>query len=221
MFYDIVNTSEGDVALDTGAAHDGWPLRTWYPKEHNSSQRWEFIVPVVGIPAGWIQIKNFATGHLLSHNRLSSNPAAVPPPSPSIFWQFKESWALQWRFSARLCRAGTNNCNDPETVEWIIENRLTGGILYNTYGSQAVLQAVEKEDHTSGGWMGGLWHPELSSDGHWVIRSRMSNSNVLEEIETKVKYKNNLVVESNPTEEKTIGKWVVLSVSVEWTSPVC
>ena len=223
MYYSIVNTSRcGDVALDTGAAHNGWPLETWYPKDRKSSQLWEFIVPVVAIPAGWTQIRNLATGHVLSHTGLGDRPVAVIPPSPSSRYQYSEGWSLQWQFSARLSRADTNNCKDLETVEWIIENRLTGAILcreaLHDLSSATMKESYDRE-LCSSGWtcLNGLWHPEVSLGGHWIIRSRKGGA--LEEIQTEAKTENDLAVDSNSTEDSRLRNWVFLSVSFEYTEP--
>lgn len=130
IYYNIVNTSGGDeVMLYTGSAHRGCPLHTWYPKSVNVAQRWEFIVPVVAIPAGWVQIQNLSTFHVLTHKYLCIPPVAMPPPEPCLPHN-RETWGAQWSFQIAVDRQ--SHPTNLGGVSWIIKNRLTEGGFVTT-----------------------------------------------------------------------------------------
>ncbi|KAL7272654.1 hypothetical protein RUND412_004526 [Rhizina undulata] len=49
-------------------------------EENNDKQRWEFLISLVDVPAGWVQIRNVFSGDLLQQTYITSLPFLAPAP---------------------------------------------------------------------------------------------------------------------------------------------
>ncbi|KAL7269458.1 hypothetical protein RUND412_007884 [Rhizina undulata] len=80
---------------------------------------WEFLLPLVAIPPGWIHIESVATGKRLNHRYLGS---VVHLSAPQILSSTnRDGWGSQWAFIAS---------GEPDDENyWLVKNRLTGGLL--------------------------------------------------------------------------------------------
>jgi hypothetical protein len=125
---------------------------------------------VVSVPAGWLQIQNIHTRHLLSQTYPSWPLLAIPATATaSAFSKHHESWATQWAFA----HASAFGDQKAGIKTFVIKNRLTGAymrhersrILYRRGpdGSVNVWTAtcyvVEEE----------LWNLELDAESNWKI----------------------------------------------------
>ncbi|KAL7275510.1 hypothetical protein RUND412_001534 [Rhizina undulata] len=84
-------------------------------------QQWEFIIPTVAIPAGWVQVVNISPDnkrHILQQKHLTSPPFLGREIDPSSPLSERSNWGSQWAFFL-----GDQN-NGPSRY-WTIKNRLT------------------------------------------------------------------------------------------------
>jgi len=129
-------------------------------------QIWELLKPVVSIPAGWLQLHNVATGHLLSQTYPSLPPLAIPATASSTG---RESWATQWAF-VHASAVGGNNA---ESRLYVIKNRLTGTYLKRQ--SSKLLHRGEAAGSINAwinychGTESALWNLELDAELNWKI----------------------------------------------------
>src|SRR5436190_1242297 len=79
----------------------GSSVRTWDRTELDSRQQWEFVIPVVDVPAGWLRIQNICSGGCLTHKYLTSPPFLSPTVHATQSSQELETWPSQWRFLRR------------------------------------------------------------------------------------------------------------------------
>lgn len=147
--------------------------------KHNlasSKQQWEFLKPVVAVPAGWVEIHNHATGHVLSQKYVTSPPKLVPLSTYRTGWplpRHRETWAAQWTLalpSAYILEGEGGNS------AWVIKNRLTEARLrfashpYNDKHSLSVVSVINRS--TAFVKRTEMWEIEFEDDNLWKIRSR-------------------------------------------------
>lgn len=191
IYYTLTNVSNGHL-LDIRTTGSGGSEEPWgFCQEYilgRVQQRWEFVVPKVAFPCGWLQIQNLEIGALLSHTYLSNPPVLVDPCPTTLPTQYREAWDTQWTLiDARtyapdsLCATGIN--------QWCIRNRLTkaflGGTEYKCNGlPKDVVTAMETNLLPVGGgtkFKEGIniseytWGLELDLDNNWIIINRSSS----------------------------------------------
>lgn len=124
-----MNVDNGYV-LDIGPDKKNWCLNQ-KPDSGRAEQCWEFVLPKVAFPCGWIHLQNSKTGALLSHEYLSTPPILVDPPSVVQPSQYRDGWDTQWTLINVGSYAPKSSCTTgPNT--WCIRNRLTKAFLSNT-----------------------------------------------------------------------------------------
>jgi hypothetical protein len=129
-------------------------------------QIWELLKPVVSIPAGWLQLQNVATGHLLSQTYPSLPPLAIPATASLIG---RESWTTQWAF----VHASAVDDKSAESTVHVIKNRITG--TYLKRGSSKLLHRGEAAGSINAwrtychGDESELWNLELDAKWNWEI----------------------------------------------------
>lgn len=183
----IVSVQSGFVIGYGNPSPDSCHIWEYLPE--NPGQPWEFLTPVVAIPAGWVEIVNVGSGDILSQKYISSPPHLVRPPveygdlsSP----EYRERWGTQWTLALPTTYESTgDSCGT-----WIIKNRLTGGRLrYPPHLHKAEYRPSVVAEMNQG-WLalGPLerWMLELQADGTWKIRNQQ-NSFYLEETELRVR----------------------------------
>lgn len=127
---------------------------------------WEFVIPAVGYPPGWVHIQNKGSGDLLSHTYLHEPPVLLPCPDSLKPSQYREGWLFHW---ALVNSTGFNPASTVEKNSWCIRNRLTGAILVNNAWD------VEKTrlDRVNAWKMGrtgdSTWKLELDTSHNWKI----------------------------------------------------
>lgn len=143
----------------------GAVCHTWDAHCNYDQQKWELALPSVGVPAGWVTLRNAASGHLLDHGYLTSPPRAwSPPKSPTPSYD-RASWGAQWC----LIRPPATEKDEKTTAlrtAWVLRNRLTGGFL-------------ARADHEGGGvcaWATQVlpddfqeWKLDASPSGDWKV----------------------------------------------------
>lgn len=84
---------------------------------------WEFTLPSVHVPLGWLHIQNVATGHLLCQSRRGYGWAdLVPAPDLLPEPQYRSTWQFQWT----LCQSRWfDESTAREHNSWRIINRET------------------------------------------------------------------------------------------------
>ncbi|KAF8248497.1 hypothetical protein K440DRAFT_660799 [Wilcoxina mikolae CBS 423.85] len=127
---------------------------------------WELINPLVPIPAGWLRIRNIASGNILSQTFESLPPVSAPSTSKSS--SYPESWALQWAF----IRASSVGYSTISNRVYVIRNRLTRAYLScrpsrfthlgESPGSVSAWESKCRGDNE-------FWRLELISQFNWKI----------------------------------------------------
>lgn len=129
----------------------------------NPKQRWEFVIPFMGIPVGWVFIINRSTGQFISQEYISQQPACKAPPSSKFQSQYRETWGAQWSLVSETKYEGGTG--------WIIKNRLTNGELEHPNNR---MYPVSAEIHGSSDIESAQWLLELDVDGNFLIRNAAS-----------------------------------------------
>ncbi|KAL7274954.1 hypothetical protein RUND412_002130 [Rhizina undulata] len=131
---------------------------------NNPQQCWEFSIPVVGIPPGWVQIRNCcATREFLQQEYITSPPFLAP----------------EWRFMME------NEDEDSPQNYWCIKNRLTDGYLSHSreiYKTPNPIDIIAGEvsvslfDEPQGnyGRDSQLWKLQVHRDASWSIVNKLS-----------------------------------------------
>ncbi|KAL7272651.1 hypothetical protein RUND412_004523 [Rhizina undulata] len=139
-------------------------------------QRWEFLIPRVDVPAGWVRIRNVSSGAFLQHNYLSSPPFLAPAQCDSNVTNLRETWGAQWALILP-----SEHKIDSAHNGWCIKNRLTARFLNVRYMRFAgsIRDAVKVADsiHKQGRWQ--KWELEINQDGYWKIKN-MASKDLLE-----------------------------------------
>ncbi|KAL7268096.1 hypothetical protein RUND412_009297 [Rhizina undulata] len=132
----------------------------------STTQRWEFVVPLVAVPPGWIQIQNSSNNRFLQQTYATLPPFLAEHPVPSKQSCYRETWGAQWAFIHPPNHGGasTQTC-------WLIKNRLTGGLL--GFREQVYKNSKKRNVHanevvpTSDNAL--QWSVEADTEGRWEI----------------------------------------------------
>lgn len=136
-------------------------------RSEDSQELWEFVIPVVAFPPGWLQIQSVATGDLLSHSYASCPLVLLPPTATPKSSQYRESWNTQWTF----IHAQAFGPDFPAANTWCIMNRLTRTLIRNvTYLVNGELETgLAAWESGSNDVYGRSWKLELDSACRWKI----------------------------------------------------
>lgn len=125
----------------------------------DSCESWEFVIPTVAFPSGWLQIQNVSTGDLLSHSYAYCPPVLLPPPATPTSSQYRESWSTQWTFIHTKAFVP----DFPRANAWCVMNRLTKTLIGDVKVGLAAWESEPNDDH------GHSWKLKLDSACHWKI----------------------------------------------------
>ncbi|KAL7275709.1 hypothetical protein RUND412_001333 [Rhizina undulata] len=178
-FYNIISHFDGG-ALSTSLHGSRIRGKKFVPESHY--QRWEFTIPLVPIPPGWIQIRSAPIDgrQLLLQQEYSTSPPFLGPEiDPSCPLSKRTNWGSQWTFLLVDRNDGSSQ------NYWLIKNRLTGGFL----GYRVQVYKNGREINVGAGWTtrDGIeehwdivfWMLKMHGDGFWSIGNK-SNETVLE-----------------------------------------
>ncbi|KAL7272652.1 hypothetical protein RUND412_004524 [Rhizina undulata] len=165
-----------DIKNDKPKVVSGTRIITSEFSETNSQQRWEFLIPRVHVPAGWIRIRNVSSGDFLQQNYLSSPPFLAPAQYGSNASNLRGTWGTQWAFTLP-----SGHKIDSAHNGWCIKNRLTTGLLETAimrFG-ESIRYTVNAADfkYILNRWQ--IWELEINEEGYWKIKN-MRTKNVLE-----------------------------------------
>ncbi|KAL7272506.1 hypothetical protein RUND412_004675 [Rhizina undulata] len=178
-FYNILSLQDGGAVDIAGSPVIGSHVREFKLNPLNHQQRWEFIVPVVPVPPGWVQIRSAPiNGHqlLLQQEYITAPPFLGPETDPSSPLSKRTNWGNQWTFFL-------DNKNDGSLQNyWYIQNRLTGGLLgyhKQVYKNGREINVAAGWTSRSRGWPNICWMLKRQRDGFWSIVNK-ANGLVLE-----------------------------------------
>lgn len=168
-----------DINEDGVEPAGGELCHAWTPMYTYGQHKWELVNPTVGVPTGWVRIKNASTGHLLDHTYLNTPPCLFPPPKCFSHSKDRAGWGAQWSFT----RPSSNETEGRIALShrynrsWVIRNRLTGGILarkeYEAVpGRKLQVCAWETTLQTPHDEGPQIWELDKMLDGSWVIKNR-------------------------------------------------
>ncbi|KAL7272507.1 hypothetical protein RUND412_004676 [Rhizina undulata] len=176
-FYHVLSFYDGGALDIAGIAQIGSHIREFELSE-NYQQRWEFIVPAVAVPPGWIQIRS-AERLFLQQEYITLPPFLGPEIDPLSPLSKRANWGSQWTFLLEY------ESDEPSQNYWLIKNRLTGGFLgsekrVHKNGIEITVTAAEtyRCDH---GCPQYYWIIRKQRDGYWSIVN-MGNGMVLENV---------------------------------------
>lgn len=166
MYYNLVNVLNNKVLDIHGPdPNPGAWLNTQTFAPDRSQNCWEFIIPVVGFPPGWLHMQNVGTGRLLSHDYMYNPPLLLAMPDPLVESQHQQQWQFQWT----LCHS---KCFKPDTAgernSWYIINRLTRAPLSPHLGNMKDSDFAGREDNLA-------WKLELDRACNWKISNRTTS----------------------------------------------